>query len=139
MQSIEERFWAKVQPTGFCWEWTASKAHGYGYFNGSRAHRFAYELLVGPIPDGLVIDHLCRNRGCVNPDHLEPVTQRENTMRGYSFSRLHARKTHCIRGHEFTPENTKTRSNGARICRECMRLHALRQNARRRHGITLEI
>lgn len=85
---IEARFWAKVDKTETCWLWTAAirRRSGYGVFSHQArtmlAHRFAYELLVGPIPDGLVIDHLCRVRHCVNPDHLEPVTQRENLRRG---------------------------------------------------------
>jgi hypothetical protein len=83
------------------------------------AHRVVYEALVGPIPTGLQLDHLCRTRACVNPAHLEPVTRRENILRGESPSAVHARKTHCIRGHEFTPENTHTRSDGSRSCRKC--------------------
>ena len=82
----EGRFWAKVDRSGSCWLWLAATSHGYGTFqsNGKlvRAHRYAYELLVGPIPGGLVIDHLCRTTACVNPEHLEPVTQRENLLRG---------------------------------------------------------
>lgn len=85
--TVEERFWAKVQPTGFCWEWIASlKPNGYGQFSPrpgrvAYAHRYAYELLVGPIPTGADLDHLCRNRRCVNPDHLDPVDRRTNLLR----------------------------------------------------------
>lgn len=85
-----------------CWEWQAFRHKGYGRFllgGPTRAHRVAYEILNGPIPDGMVIDHLCRNKGCVNPTHLEAVSQWENMQRHYSL------QTHCIRGHEFTPEN----------------------------------
>lgn len=126
MQSIEERFWAKVQPTGFCWEWTGAKTRGYGSFatetGGKRAHRVAYELLVGPIPDGLVIDHLCRNTSCVNPDHLEPVTQAENVRRGFNPGPGHGIRTHCPHGHAYTPENTRIQARtGAQICRTCTR------------------
>lgn len=128
-----ERFWEKVDKSGDCWEWTAYKLNGYGRFgvggshkNGGRilyAHRWAYEALVAPIPEGLYIDHLCRNRGCVNPDHMEPVTSGENTLRGISRAAVNARKTHCPHGHEYTPENIQYggRSGRERRCRECNR------------------
>lgn len=122
--SIENRFWSKVDAAGDCWLWTAAITDkGYGTFslNGKmrKAHHIAYELLVGPRPDGLVIDHLCRVRNCVNPDHLEWVAAETNTLRGFSPSAKCARKTYCKRGHEFTPENTYIRKSGARTCRQC--------------------
>lgn len=119
-----DRFWEKVTPTGFCWEWAGSPdPAGYGSYSlagrAVRSHRVAYELLVGPIPDGLVLDHLCRNRGCVNPDHLEPVTQGENARRGLVGLK---RKTHCIRGHRLSDENTyKHRPGNGRPCKQCAR------------------
>ena len=82
------------------------------------AHRMIYELLVGPIPDGLEIDHLCRNRGCVNPGHMEPVTHRENLMRGDTVAAANPAKTHCIRGHPYDDENTY-RYGSHRYCRAC--------------------
>jgi hypothetical protein len=94
-----------------------------------QAHRFAWELLRGAIPDGLTLDHLCRNRRCVNPDHLEPVTAVENTMRGQAPHAINARKTHCLRGHAFDEENTYVRSDGARICRACVRARNTRKVA----------
>jgi hypothetical protein len=126
----EERFWPKVDAEGDCWEWTASKFFdGYGMFWGPdghmRAHRFAWETLVGPIPDGLQIDHLCRNRLCCNPDHLQPTTHRVNVLRGEGPAAVNARKTHCKRNHEFTPENTAERSEGGRRCRQCHRERTL--------------
>lgn len=118
------RFMEKTRSEGDCLVWTAYRNEaGYGKFrvNGRsvRAHRYAYERLVGPIPVGLVLDHLCRNPACVNPDHLEAVTQRENIRRGVNG---HAAKTTCCRGHEYTPENTRLKRAGGRDCRACERI-----------------
>lgn len=129
------RFWVKVDKHGLvpehrpdlgpCWIWTAHHdPHGYGRFGieGSTtmlAHRFAYGLLVGLIPIGYEIDHLCRVPACVNPAHLEPVQHRENLLRGVGPSAVHSRKTHCHRGHPFTPDNTYVRPDGSRLCRAC--------------------
>ncbi len=102
---------------------------GYGYFSGPnrngriQAHRVAYETEKGPIPAGLVIDHLCRNRRCCNPDHMEPVAHWENTRRGDAPTAVNARATHCAHGHEFTTENTRYRGPDRRwrMCRQCQR------------------
>lgn len=111
-----------------CIEWTnAPWTFGYGRFviksengwRGTLAHRWIYERLIGPIPADLQIDHLCRNRLCVNPQHLEPVSQRENILRGDATSAHHARKTHCIYGHPLEGWNLKYSGRGERICREC--------------------
>lgn len=116
------------EPNSGCWIWTAAeKSTGYGQFwlNGEYrgAHRVSYEFYKGKIPDGLQLDHLCRVSLCVNPDHLEAVTLRENVLRGIGPSAINARKTHCKRGHEFTPENTAIRGpkKTHRYCRECDR------------------
>jgi hypothetical protein len=103
-----------------CWEWTASRTNGgYGAVRmpgiANVAHRALYILLVGEVPDDLPLDHLCRNKLCVNPDHLEPVTQQENNRRAG------AARTHCAQGHEYTEENTYRRRNGSRDCRACNR------------------
>lgn len=144
--TAEERFWRQIDTQGprGCWLWTgATKNHnGYGALTlrGTPrsvilAHRFAYELLVGPIPDGLQLDHLCRVRHCVNPDHLEPVTQAENVRRGISPSAVQARKTHCKNGHEFTPENTYVnRNRNERVCRLCMNRAQREYQQRKRAG-----
>ncbi len=129
--SAAERFWSKVDfdgpmlspYLGPCWLWTAYTYLGYGMFhvNGRgpiRSHRWAYESWHGPVPAPLVLDHLCRVRNCVNPAHLEPVTNRENGLRGVGFVAREARKTHCPQGHEYTPDNTKLES-GKRKCRTC--------------------
>jgi len=130
-RTLEENFWVKVDrwDPDHCWEWTGAKIPG-GYASlavpGTSqvgAHRVAYELCIGPIPGGLHLDHLCRNRGCVNPKHLEPVTSRENILRGQSPGALNARKTHCKQGHEFTAENTYV-IQGGRRCRACNRAQA---------------
>ncbi|MBA4019174.1 MAG: HNH endonuclease [Pirellula sp.] len=130
----EKRFWSKVEKIeGGCWIWTAGKvAGGYGHITFRRdgkqvdqlAHRLAYQLLVGPIPEGLEIDHLCRNRACVNPEHMEAVTSRVNTLRGNTRAAANLAKTHCHRGHELNEANVYRGKNAPnqRICRECNRI-----------------
>lgn len=120
------------EPMSGCWLWGGTYGYfGYGVFKYSGqksrpAHRVVYEILRGEIQPGLHLDHLCRNHACVNPDHLEPVTSRVNTLRGVGPSAVNAKKTHCKNGHEFTPENTMFVDGGrARACRKCNRKHAL--------------
>lgn len=113
----------KVTESG-CWIWTGYDHGGYGRlrFGGKRslAHRVVFELTNGPVPEGLELDHLCRVRCCVNPDHLEPVHHRENMLRGDGFAAKQSNQTHCLKGHEFTKKNTYiVPSNRARVCRAC--------------------
>ena len=116
-------FFSKTKQVGDCLEWQGSKyRNGYGKLGraGIMAHRIAYGLTHGEIPADMCLDHLCRNRICVNPDHLEVVTLVENVMRGESQNAKNARKTHCKSGHEFTPENTYIHpKRGTRNCRKC--------------------
>lgn len=116
-----------------CWEWTASKDRlGYGrfgsYTRGSTlAHRVSYKLFVGPIPEGMELDHLCGNRGCVRPDHLEPVTHAENMRRGIQGS-----GPSCPNGHPYLPNNLYTYKNGKRMCRICATARRHRYEAKTR-------
>jgi len=122
--------------SGTCWLWTGSTTHdGYGHLRDGRrvvlAHRWLYEHLVGTIPDGMQLDHLCRVRRCCNPDHLDVVTSRENTLRGQGIAAEHARKTHCPHGHQYDLTNTWI-YRGSRYCRACSRERSrLRRDARR--------
>lgn len=132
-----ERFWAKVDKNGPlpsynpslgpCWFWLGAINHdGYGTFYISRrgtekAHRLAYKFTIGQIPEGLQLDHLCRVRCCVNPSHVEVVTNRTNVLRGVGLTAQWARQTHCINGHPFDLENTYIRKTGGRLCRACKR------------------
>jgi HNH endonuclease len=135
LQRFEAMF---VVETDGCWQWVAGcYRNGYGAFQrrvdetlswkapGNKknhlAHRVAYEFYVGPIPEGLDIDHLCRNRSCVNPDHMEPVTRQENLRRGRGYGG--ELRTHCSRGHELTDENLIVEQFGYRRCKTCRSLN----------------
>lgn len=140
---IAERFHylTSIDWASGCWLWTGNRnkgetqTHSYGRFKSgdahTLAHRFSYEHFVGPIPGGFELDHLCRNPPCINPLHLEPVTHAENMARG-----AYAMRTHCPRGHEYTPENTylARRRNGQRFrqCRTCETARAQRRNEERK-------
>jgi hypothetical protein len=122
-RASEHRFWVKLpeRPESGCWFWSGYlDKDGYGiYGTGSkygttRAHRIAYTFLVGPIPEGLTLDHLCRNRSCCNPAHLEPVTTQVNTHRC-----MRTQRDCCVNGHPYTEENIRIDSRGHRVCREC--------------------
>lgn len=117
---------------GTCWEWTGALSKGrYGQIPrriGTRkAHRFIYELLRGPIPEGMTIDHLCKCTRCVNPAHMEVVSAQENVLRSDCLGMQNKRKTHCCRGHELAGRNLIIQRTGKRNCRECVNA-ALRKN-----------
>jgi hypothetical protein len=134
------RFASKVEidPEGGCWLWIGKlNRNGYGRFmhpdqRNIVAHRYAYETAVGPIRDGLQLDHLCRVRRCVNPAHLEPVTQRVNLLRGDTLTAKAAAATHCPSGHPYSGNNLYVNPKGHRFCRECHRKHAAATRARKR-------
>jgi hypothetical protein len=139
MERLPKRIQQKIllSPAG-CWLWTAAKKPtGYGVYSTRspghkktwNAHRYVYEYLIGPIPEGLSLDHLCRVRHCVNPQHLEPVSIRTNLLRGQGTTGAKSRQTHCIHGHIFDAANTSIRPNGTRTCKRCRneRLYRLRR------------
>jgi hypothetical protein len=128
--TVEERLWSKVdvQEPG-CWRWLGAKTpRGYGNFSVDpkktmvRVHRYVYEICVGPIPNGLTIDHLCGNPSCVNPAHMEPVTRGENTLRGASPPSKNARKETCRNGHPLTIRVGR-RTGAKRTCKICQKAY----------------
>lgn len=131
-----DRFFSKIEvneETG-CWEWKAFTHKGYARLNVAgkivEAHRWIYQQLVG-IPEGMHLDHLCRVRYCVNPEHLEPVTNKENLMRGESVVAKRAKQTHCSRGHELNGTNLSILTTNGFKHRRCLKCHAIRESARR--------
>lgn len=135
--------WYLEEDTGFnspCWIWRGhiNGATKYGVIwregKARLAHRWVYQREVGAIPMGMVLDHLCRVPACVNPEHLEPVTNAENVLRGFGPFAVNARKTHCPRGHEYTPDNTYITKQGFRNCRSCSREKAAERRERKKKG-----
>lgn len=127
--SFATRVFSKIDAASDCWEWTGTLDDArYGVLGRGRrgagniaAHRAVYELLVGPIPDGMHLDHLCRNHACVNPDHVEVVTPEENKRRGYSIARLYAKRTHCRIGHPLDGVTRRKDGTSHRYCKTCAR------------------
>jgi HNH endonuclease len=125
---------------GGCWLWWGRRSEdGYALVgnSGRRVHRWAYERFIGPIPEGMQLDHLCRIRHCVNPWHMEPVTSRENTLRGETITGRNARKTHCPAGHPLEGENLYL-YRGKRSCKECRREHVRSQQRKHRQELMHE-
>lgn len=134
---LPDRFWDRTEPIPIagCWIWTGSdtgKGHGNIRSGGQRykAHRFAYETLVGPIGEGLHLDHKCRVRSCVNPAHLEPVTSQVNTLRGIGPAAVNAALTHCRRGHLLAGDNLRVRTRDSRTERVCLACERIRSQRR---------
>lgn len=142
--TLLERFMAKVDTSGACWTWLGTRGNkGYGrlWVDGTNAmaHRVAYELAFGDIPEGSQIDHLCRNRGCVRPSHLEAVTCLENLHRSpITQATQNAAKTHCPQGHPYSGDNLRHKKGGGRVCRTCARDYARRKHIEKQttEGVT---
>jgi hypothetical protein len=136
MTALPARFWRRVIKTDDCWLWTHPREDGYGRtqigWTRKRAHVWAWEDARGPVPAGMVLDHLCRVRNCVNPDHLRVVTSAENTHApgSQAIAKAHAERTHCPHGHPYDAANTRI-DRGKRRCRTC--LNAARRARRRAH------
>ena len=140
----EQRFFSKVDKTPTCWNWKAGLSHnGYGVFwmdgKNRRAHRVAFEAMVGPIPKGLEPDHLCKNPRCVNPDHLELVSRRVNLLRGDTFQAKNSKKTHCPHGHPLVEGNLVIclYKKGIRSCLTCRHEDGRRYRARKQNGYVI--
>ena len=131
---LSDRIVDRIDASGPCWLWlgyTNPKGYGLAWAEGKtrQIHRYVYEQLVGPIPEGMTLDHLCRIRHCVNPDHLEPCGRGTNVVRSpITITGVHARKTHCINGHVFDGVSS---NNGQRTCRACGRENQRRYAARK--------
>ncbi len=139
----EQRWWSCVDKTEGCWLWLGvPNASGYGTLKVEGrtvlAHRFGYEMLIGPIEVGKLLDHLCRNRRCVRPDHCEPVTSQVNTLRGDTLAAREAAQTHCMRGHALAGGNLINRRDGKRACRACNRERCAQWRREREYAPSVE-
>jgi hypothetical protein len=133
---LERLFSRTIRGPGGCWLWTGGKSDGYAMLRVQgrmvRLHRTVYEQLVGPVPSGLEIDHLCRVRCCLNPEHMEPVAKRVNILRGEGACAVHARKVTCVRGHPLSGENLEIEGGKFRRCKQCRRDGQMRRWRERR-------
>ena len=142
MNPFIKKILTRVDKTATCWIWTGGKHKlGYGTLKVGKkteyAHRVIFEALNNKIPNGMSLDHLCRNPSCVNPDHLEVVTHKENVLRGIGPTAINAKKTHCKRGHELAGENLRITIVGGRLCRTCFKISKLKwENKNRAMGLT---
>lgn len=123
-KTIEDSIASKTVTSEGCWELnTKPRPDGYASFKGRCAHKQYFEYFIGPVPNGLDLDHLCRNRRCCNPHHLEPVTRRENLLRGKTIASKNALKTVCVKGHALTDDNIYRRKDRVcRACRKCIKI-----------------
>jgi hypothetical protein len=127
IETLKARLLRQSIDSNGCRVWLGGKGStGYGYIKIDHSqrlvHRVAYEVYKGAIPEGYQIDHLCKNTSCINPQHLEAVTQRENILRSNSFAAINSKKTECINGHSLIGDNVYIKPNGARNCKECRKI-----------------
>lgn len=139
---LKSRFLSKVEKAGSCWNWLGYiEKEGYGACSVKgvmwKAHRVSFELFKNEIPEGFQIDHLCRNRKCVNPEHLDAVTPKINVLRSNAPTAVNARRTHCRRGHELRGENLHVTTIGGRRCKACHRVVKKRHRLARRNSIQI--